>query len=129
MIKFINKALIMQSNGLGIQALVYMRRAFERLIAISEDKNELKNTGTTMAERIKNNHLLPVEIKENSRLYNIISEGIYNETEEECMQLFKLIKVEFTISLRKTYEYVQELKEMEKLKKLVSSKQKVFYIN
>lgn len=102
--------------------MVYMRRAFERLIAISEDKNELKNTGTTMAERIKNNHLLPVEIKENSRLYNIISEGIYNETEEECMQLFKLIKVEFTISLRKTYEYVQELKEMEKLKKLVSSK-------
>ena len=122
MVKFINKALIMESNGLGIPALVYMRRAFERLIAISEDKNELKNTCTKMAERIKNNPLLPVEIKENSRLYNLISEGIHNETEEECMELFRLIKVGFTILLRKTYEHVQEQKEMEELKKLVSSK-------
>lgn len=122
MVKYINKALIMESNGLGIPALVYMRRAFERLIAISEDKNELKNTGTTIAERIKSNPLLPIEIKENSRLYNIISEGIHNETEEECMELFKVIKVGFTILLRKTYEHVQEQKEMEELKKLISSK-------
>lgn len=122
MVKFINKALIMESNGLGIPALVYMRRAFERLISISEDKNELKNTGTIMAERIKNNPLLPIDIKENSRLYNIISEGIHNETEEECMELFKVIKVGFTILLRKTYEHVQEQKEMEELKRLISSK-------
>lgn len=122
MVKFINKALIMESNGLGIPALVYMRRAFERLIAISEDKNKLENTGTTMAERIKNNPLLPTQIKENTRLYNIISEGIHNETEEECMELFKLIKVGFTILLRKTYEHVQEQKELEELSKLVSSK-------
>ena len=122
MVKFINKALIMESNGLGIPALVYMRRAFERLIAISEDKNKLENTGTTMTERIKNNPLLPTQIKENTRLYNIISEGIHNETEEECMELFKLIKVGFTILLRKTYEHVQEQKELEELSKLISSK-------
>lgn len=122
MVKFINKALIMESNGLGIPALVYMRRAFERLIAISEDKNKLENTGTTMAERIKNNPLLPEQIKENTRLYNIISEGIHNETEEECMELFKVIKVGFTILLRRTYEHVQEEKELDELSKLVSSK-------
>lgn len=122
MVKFINKSLIMESNGLGIPALVYMRRAFERLIAISEDKNKLENTGTTMAERIKNNPLLPIQIKENTRLYNIISEGIHNETEEECMELFKVIKVGFTILLRKTYEHVQEQKELEELSKLVFSK-------
>ena len=112
----------MESNGLGIPALVYMRRAFERLIAISEDKNKLENTGTTMAERIKNNPLLPEQIKENTRLYNIISEGIHNETEEECMELFKVIKVGFTILLRRTYEHVQEEKELDELSKLVSSK-------
>ena len=122
MVKFINKALIMESNGFGIPALVYMRRAFERLIAISEDKNKLENTGTTMAERIKNNPLLPEQIKENTRLYNIISEGIHNETEEECMELFKVIKVGFTILLRRTYEHVQEEKELDQLSKLVSSK-------
>lgn len=122
MVKFINKALVMESFGHGIPALLYMRRAFERLIAISEDKNELKNTGDIMADRIKNNPLLPQEFKENKRIYNIISEGIHNETEEECMELFKLIKIGFTILLRKTYEHVQEQKEMEDLKKLVSSK-------
>lgn len=33
-VKFINKTLIMESNGLGIPKLVYMRMAFERLIDI-----------------------------------------------------------------------------------------------
>lgn len=122
MVKFINKALVMESFGYGIPALLYMRRSFERLINISEDKNELKNTGTTMSERIQNNPLLPQEFKENKRIYNIISEGIHNETEEECMELFKVIKVGFTILLRKTYEYVQEQKDIEELKNLVSSK-------
>lgn len=120
--KFVDKALIMESSGLGIPALVYMRRSFERLIAISEDKNNLENTGTTMAERIKNNPLLPELIKDNVRLYNIISEGIHNETEEECMELFKLIKSGFTILLRKTYEHVQEQKELDELSKLISRK-------
>lgn len=122
MVKFINKALIMESNGFGIAALVYMRRSFEKLIAISEDKKMLENTGTTMAERIKNNPLLPEQIKENTRLYNIMSEGIHNETEEECMELFKIIKIGFTVLLRKTYEHVQEQKELEELSRVVSSK-------
>ena len=121
-VEFINKALTMESFGYGISALLYMRRTFERLIAISEDKNKLKNTGMKMAERIKNNPSLPEEFKENKRIYNIISQGIHNETEEECMELFNIIKVGFTILLRKTYEHMQEQKEMKELKKLVSSK-------
>lgn len=122
MSRYIKKALIMESFGYGIPALVYMRRAFEQLIYISEDKNELKNTGEKMADRIKNNPLLPKDIKENKRIYNVISEGIHNQSEEECMELFKLIKVGFTILLRKTYEHVQEQKDLEELSKLVSSK-------
>lgn len=122
MSKYVKKALTMESFGYGIPALLYMRRAFEQLISISEEKNELENTGEKMFERIKNNPLLPKEIKENARLYNIISEGIHNETEEECMELFKLIKIGFTILLRKTYEHVQEQKELKELSKLVSSK-------
>lgn len=122
MAQYVNKALIMESNGFGIAALLYMRRAFERLIIISEDKNKSQNSCEKMADRIKNNPLLPEQIKADRRVYNIISEGIHNETEEECMELFNVIKVGFTILLRRTYESVEEKKELEELSRLVSSK-------
>ena len=38
------------------------------------------------------------------------------------MELFKVIKIGFTILLRRTYEHVQEEKELDELSKLVSSK-------
>ena len=119
--KYINKALVMESFGYGIASLLYIRRAFEKLIIISEGK-EHENDGTTMKDRIKNNKYLPDLIKENSRIYNIISEGIHNQSEEECMELFKIIKVGIMILITRVYSYVEEEKELEKLKNLISSK-------
>ncbi|EOT2913835.1 hypothetical protein ACLBZE_001582 [Clostridium perfringens] len=119
--KYINKALVMESFGYGIASLLYIRRAFEKLIIISEGK-EHENDGTTMKDRIKNNKYLPDLIKENSRIYNIISEGIHNQSEEECMKLFKIIKVGVMILITRVYSYVEEEKELDKLKSLISSK-------
>ena len=62
----------MESEGYGIPALLYMRRAFEMLITISEGKSKLKKSNETMAKRIKNNSLLPEQIKSDKRIYNII---------------------------------------------------------
>lgn len=119
--KYINKALVMESFGYGIASLLYIRRAFEKLIIISEGK-EHENDGTTMKDRIKNNKYLPDLIKKNSRIYNIISEGIHNQSEEECMKLFKIIKVGVMILITRVYSYVEEEKELDKLKSLISSK-------
>ncbi|HHL2033739.1 hypothetical protein [Clostridium perfringens] len=119
--KYIKDALVMESFGYGIASLLYIRRAFEKLIIISEGK-EHENDGTTMKDRIKNNKYLPDLIKENSRIYNIISEGIHNQSEEECMELFKIIKVGVMILITRVYTHVEEEKELDKLKSLISSK-------
>ncbi|GEM_PF-3092796 len=106
--KYIKIALIMESYGYGIASLLYMRRAFEILIATSEGKDRNDNTGVTMRDRIKNNQYLPKVIKENARVYNVISEGIHNQTEEECIELFKVIKAGVIILISKTYAHVEE---------------------
>lgn len=117
-IKYIKTAFIMESYGYGIASLLYIRRAFEKLIALSEDKLRLGNTGISMKERIKSNTFLPKEIKENCKIYNIISEGIHNETEKECKELFKIIKCGVTILIQRTYAHIQSEKELLRLKEL-----------
>lgn len=116
--RYFKTALVMESYGYGIAGLLYLRRAFEKMIAISENKIKFNNIGMTMKERIKKNPLLPKEIKDNSRIYNVISEGIHNETEEECIDLFKIIKSGLIILIHKTYAYIEEQKELEKLLKI-----------
>lgn len=107
-VKYIKTALTMESYGYGIASLLYMRRAFEKLISISEGNEELENTSEKMKERIKRNQYLPDVIKKNARVYNVISEGIHNQTEEECMELFKVIKAGVIILIGKTYAHVEE---------------------
>ncbi len=119
-VNYIKTALIMESYGYGIASLLYMRRAFEHLIAISEGKDKNDNTGVNMRERIKNNQYLPEIIKGNARVYNVISEGIHNQTEEECMELFKILKAGVIILITKTYAYIEEKKQLEELSKNIS---------
>lgn len=119
-VKYIKTALIMESYGYGIASLLYIRRAFEQLIAISEGKDRNDNTGATMKDRIKNNKYLPEIIKGNSKVYNIISEGIHNQTEEECMELFKVIKAGVIILISKTYAHVEEEKTLAELELTLS---------
>lgn len=118
--KYIKTALIMESHGYGIASLVYMRRAFEKLIIISEEKLNIDSKGKLMKDRIKDNILLPEEIKNNARIYNIISEGLHNQPEEECLDIFKAIKIGVIILISKTYSYIEEEKYMDELSKLVS---------
>lgn len=117
-VKYIKTALIMESYGYGIAALLYIRRAFEQLISISEGKDRNDNTGIIMKDRIKNNKYLPDIIKNNTKIYNVISEGIHNQTEEECRELFKILKAGVIILISKTYEHVKEEKVLKELRTL-----------
>lgn len=118
---YISTALIMESYGYGIASLLYMRRAFEKLITISEQKLSIDSSGKLMKDRIKSNPLLPEQIKNNSRIYNIISEGIHNQTEEECLDIFQAIKIGVIILISKTYSNVEEEQYLNELSKLVSA--------
>lgn len=89
------------AHGVGIGSFVYLRRVFENLI---EEARILvqKETGFDqdaykkgrMDEKIEmlKNHL-PEFLVENKVLYSILSKGIHELTEDECLQYFETVKI------------------------------------
>ena len=96
----LHKAIGLAAHGVGIGAYVYIRRIFERLI--DSRFNEWKSAeGWTdedykkrrMAERIEllKAHL-PEFLVKNKKLYNILSLGIHELNEEDCLGFFSIVR-------------------------------------
>lgn len=99
--KEMTRGIGLAAHGVGIGSFVYLRRVFEDLI---EEAHILarKDTGFSeeeykkarMDEKIEilKDHL-PEFLVENKILYSIMSKGIHELTEEECLQYFETIKI------------------------------------
>lgn len=90
------------AHGVGIGSFVYLRRVFENLIEEAHKKAqaEVKNfseenyTKAKMDERIKIvKDYLPEFLVENRSLYAILSKGIHDLSEEECLKYFETVKI------------------------------------
>ena len=89
------------AHGIGIGSFVYLRRVFENLIEEAhlislkeEGFNEENYKKTKMDEKIdmlKNN--LPDFLVENRSLYSILSKGIHELKEDECLKYFEVVKI------------------------------------
>lgn len=90
------------AHGVGIGSFVYLRRVFENLIEEARAKAQAENRGFSneeyfkarMDDKIKmvKDHL-PDFLVENHSLYAILSTGIHDLTEEECLQYFETVKI------------------------------------
>jgi len=99
--KELTRGIGLAAHGVGIGSFVYLRRVFENLI---EEAHVLaqKETGFNqeaykkgrMDEKIEllKNHL-PDFLVENKVLYSILSKGIHELTEYECLQYFETVKI------------------------------------
>jgi hypothetical protein len=96
----LHRAIGLAAHGVGIGAFVYLRRIFERLV--SKRFNALKcDEGWTdadfackrMEERIEllQKHL-PSFLVRNKKVYAILSKGIHELEERECLAVFKMLK-------------------------------------
>jgi hypothetical protein len=90
------------ANGVGIGSFVYLRRVFENLIEEAHTKAQAEDKKFTneeylkarMDEKIKMvRHYLPEFLVENRSLYAILSTGIHELTEDECLQYFETVKI------------------------------------
>lgn len=90
------------AHGVGIGAFVYLRRVFENLIEEARAKTQAENAGFSdedyarakMDEKIKMvKDYLPEFLVENRSLYAILSKGIHDLSEEECLQYFETVKI------------------------------------
>lgn len=100
--KELTRGIGLAAHGVGIGSFVYFRRVFENLIeeAYTQAQAENKNFSNDeyikarMDEKIKIvKSYLPEFLVENRSLYAILSTGIHELTEDECLQYFETVKI------------------------------------
>lgn len=103
----LHKAIGLAAHGVGIGSFVYMRRIFERLVysRFHEAKdanqwNEEEFLRLRMNEKVHflSGHL-PSFLVENSRIYSILSVGIHELSEAQCLSYFEMLKQSIIIIL------------------------------
>lgn len=95
-LKEFTKAIGLAANGVGIGSFVYLRRIFEHLIEdahqnviTSKDWDETRYQRSRMNEKIEILKLeLPEFLVENKEMYGILSKGVHELEEQECLLNF-----------------------------------------
>jgi hypothetical protein len=119
------KALGLASHGVGIGSFVYLRRIFEELIeeahreAMKIDSwNEENYNRSRMHEKIDLlKEYLPEFLVKNKTIYPILSKGIHELSEDECLKYFDTVKVVIELILDEKLEKLDreaKIKEAEK---------------
>lgn len=127
--KEFTKAIGLMSHGVGVGSFVYLRRIFEFLI----EESHLKLKTTTgwdeeaynkarIADKIKIlEPELPVFLVENKGMYSILSKGIHELSEEECLEAFPIVKLGIELILDEKLEKIKKDKKVEEAKKAIQA--------
>ena len=131
--KELTRAIGLFSAGVGIGSFVYLRRILERLCEGSHQQcvklpnwDEEKYKSSHFNERVEfleqyGVQLLPSELAPvKSKLYSVMSKGIHEYSEKECLELFPCVQMAIELILDKRLEEIDraaKIKEMmEKLR-------------
>lgn len=111
-LKEFTRAIGLAANGIGIGSFVYLRRIFEKLI--DESANEAIRDGRItkdefvklrMDEKISSiRDYLPETLVELKSLYGILSKGIHELSEQECLAYFDAMRVGIELILDEELE-------------------------
>ena len=126
-LKEFTRAIGLAANGVGIGSFVYLRRIFESLIEeahtkakTSADWNDEAYLKERMAEKIEMlKNYLPEFLVENKTLYSILSVGIHNLNEQDCLAYFETVRVGIELILDEKLEQYAKFKKLEEAKKRI----------
>lgn len=123
--KEFTKAIGLYANGIGIGSFVYLRRVFESLIF--DAGNKLIREGVLSQDDFYPKHMdekieaakseLPDFLVANKSIYGILSKGVHELSEEECLSYFDVVKKGIEMILDEIIEKEQK----EKSKNALSS--------
>ncbi len=110
--KEFNRGIGLITHGVGVGAFVYLRRIFEDLIEEArnessklEDWDDSLYQRSRMDEKIELlKNKLPEFLVENRKLYGILSKGIHELTEDECLEYFATVKLGIELILDEKLE-------------------------
>lgn len=102
----------LSAHGVGIGAFVYLRRIFEKLIekahafaAVQEGWNEEEYQRARISERIDILKIhLPEFLVKQKALYAILSKGVHELTEQDCLAAFPVVKLGIELILDEEIE-------------------------
>jgi hypothetical protein len=108
----LNRAVGLASHDVGVGAYVYLRRVFESLIEETHEvnKSELdwdENTyqRSRMAEKIVLlKHHLPSFLVDHPEMYSLLSKGIHELSEEDCLSHFETLRIGIELILDEKLE-------------------------
>ena len=125
-LKEFTKAIGLAANGVGIGSFVYLRRIFEGLIqdAFNEVKAsiDIENFAKQrMEEKIHTlRDRLPSFIVENRSVYGILSKGIHELSEDECLAYFDCMRASIELILDERVEQLKKKKREEQVRKSIN---------
>lgn len=124
-----NKAIGLVSHGVGIGSFVYLRRIFENLIEEAHneaqgetDWNEEEYLKARMNEKVGllKSHL-PEFLVQHKSLYSILSKGIHELSEEECLDMFPIVRSGIELILDEKIEQLEKAKKTAEARKSIEA--------
>jgi hypothetical protein len=125
----LHKAIGLAAHGVGIGAFVYLRRVFERLIFNRfleykdvEGWNDDEFGRLRMADRIEflKGHL-PDFLIRNKPVYSVLSLGIHELSEKQCLEFFEFLKLSTFYILDDDRRKREELDSRKKVEKAIAA--------
>lgn len=123
-----HKAIGLAAHNVGIGSYVYLRRIFERIIVnrfeefkASEGWSNDQFYGGRMEDKISllKNHL-PAFLVKNARIYSILSLGIHELEEEQCLGFFRVLRQSLILILEQDKKLKEELDLQKQLEKEIA---------
>jgi len=124
----LKKAIGLMAHGAGAGSLVYLRRIFENIILstfekhkgvlkISDEKFKVKR----MDEKVSFlKDFLPSQLVEMKAVYGILSKGVHELSEEECLTYFPALKLSIILILDQRIEDESKSKKESLVKKAIA---------
>jgi len=121
------RAIGLAAHGIGVGSFVYLRRIFEFLVeeahglarsdpAWDDENYQRSRMGEKIALLEKQ---LPQFLVQNHSLYGILSKGLHELGEDDCLQAFPIVKVGIEIILDGKLEEMQKSRKLKEAEKAI----------
>ncbi|WP_404426096.1 hypothetical protein [Thalassospira australica] len=122
------KANGLSAHGVGVGAFVYLRRVLERMVSTRAENaisagvvDRAQYEGARFAEKIKMlEGWLPDILVNNTKVYSILSKGVHELEEQECLKIFPGIRDLMLFILEEDLQNKQKASKLEAAQKALS---------
>ena len=117
------------SQHMGIAAFVYLRRIYEHIVEkeYAELPDSTKKSNASFDDKMKavdkKIHIIPNELdSQKSKIYSILSKGIHEYEEDECYELYPMMKVIIIMMLDRYLSEKERKKQLKDITETLKSK-------